>query len=316
MDIVALGELLIDFTQNGISEQGMKQYERNPGGAPSNMLVAAGNLGCKTALIGKVGDDMHGHFLRDMLHAKGTDVSNVIVDPEVFTTLAFVNIAPNGERSFSFARKPGADTCLKPEEVDMDLIKGAKVFHFGSLSLTDEPARSATTAALRAAKDYGVTISFDPNYREVLWQNKEDARAAIEKALPFADIIKCSDEECELVTGIKNPIEASKRLTAMGKKIVVVTLGRDGALVRTQEGYTIVPAFAANAVDTTGAGDAFMGGFLAAFIKSGKSRSQTALSDLAAYARVGNAVACLCVQGRGGMNSMPDPESVEKLLNE
>jgi len=313
-DIVALGELLIDFTQDGVSAQGMNEYERNPGGAPANMLVAAGNLGCSTAMIAKVGDDMHGRFLKAVLDEHGVDTSSVIFDRNAFTTLAFVNISPDGERNFSFARKPGADTCLRPDELDKELIKTSKIFHFGSLSLTDEPAKSATYAALNAAKESGVTICFDPNYRAPLWPSFEAAAQAVREALPYADIVKISDEETLLVTGVEDPVDASKRLVESGIKAALVTLGKDGALVRSRDGFTFVPAFVGNVIDTTGAGDSFTGGFLARLIQSGQKISEVSLDDLCEFAKTGNAVATLCIQKRGGISSIPRKEDVEKLI--
>lgn len=316
MDIVALGELLIDFTQDGVSPQGMNVYERNPGGAPANLLVAAAHLGCETAMIAKVGDDMHGRYLKTVLEEHRVDTSNVILDPEVFTTLAFVNIAPDGERSFAFARKPGADTCLRVGEVDMDLVRAGRVFHFGTLSLTDEPAKGATIAAVRTAVESGVTVSFDPNYRADLWRSRTAAEAAARGVLPYVDIVKCSEEETGLLTGEKDPILASEKLVAAGKKVAVVTLGEQGALVRNREGYRMVPAFSGNVVDTTGAGDSFMGGFLTGLAQSGKKPEEVSLEELASFARIGNAVAALCVQGRGGISAIPDREAVEALLEQ
>ena len=316
MDIIALGELLIDFTQDGLSARGMNEYERNPGGAPANMLVAAAHMGCETALIAKVGDDMHGRYLKSVLEEHCVDVSNVILDPKVYTTLAFVNIAPDGERSFSFARKPGADTCLHSDEVDMERIKRGKVFHFGTLSLTDEPVKGATIAAVQAAAQSGVIVSFDPNYRANLWKDRAAAKAAVQEILPYVDIIKCSDEETGLLTGEEDPLFASEKLVAAGKKVAVVTMGKRGALVRNREGYRIVPAFTGTVVDTTGAGDAFMGGFLSALVRSGRKPEEISLEEWMSFARVGNAVAMLCVQGRGGISSMPHREAVEALLKQ
>lgn len=314
MDIVALGELLIDFTQDGVSAQGMNEYERNPGGAPANLLVAAAHLGCETAMIAKVGDDMHGRYLKTVLEEHHVDISHVILDPEVFTTLAFVNIAPDGERSFSFARKPGADTCLRADEVDMGLVRAGKVFHFGTLSLTDEPVKGTTIAAVRSAVESGVTVSFDPNYRDSLWRSRTAAEAAVREVLPYVDIVKCSEEETGLLTGEEDSLSAAEKLVADGKKIVIVTLGKRGALVRNREGYRLVPAFSGNVVDTTGAGDSFMGGFLAGLVRSGKKPEELSLEELATFARLGNAVAMLCVQDRGGINSIPDRKAVEALL--
>ena len=175
VDIVALGELLIDFTEAGHSQGGRKLFEQNPGGAPANLLTVASHFGYRTSFIGKVGNDMHGKFLKRTLQTEGINTDAIVEDPDYFTTLAFVEIGENGERNFSFARKPGADTQLKKEELDQMLISGCRIFHFGSLSLTDEPAESATIEAVKMAKAVGVLISYDPNYRPSLWKNKECA---------------------------------------------------------------------------------------------------------------------------------------------
>lgn len=173
VDIVALGELLIDFTEAGHSQGGRKLFEQNPGGAPANLLTVASHFGYRTSFIGKVGNDMHGKFLKRTLQTEGINTDAIVEDPDYFTTLAFVEIGENGERNFSFARKPGADTQLKKEELDQTLISGCRIFHFGSLSLTDEPAESATIEAVKMAKAAGVLISYDPNYRPSLWKSKE-----------------------------------------------------------------------------------------------------------------------------------------------
>ena len=204
-DIAALGELLIDFTDRGLSDAGMRLFEQNPGGAPANMLAAAARLGERTAFIGKVGDDMHGRFLRDTLTAAGIDVTGLVLSPDVFTTLAFVALDDRGERHFSFARKPGADTCLRSDELPAPLLSSARVLHVGSLSLTDEPARSATFAAVEAAKRAGAVISYDPNYRAALWPDEAAAAAQMRSMVPYADVMKLSDEETLLLTGAAEP---------------------------------------------------------------------------------------------------------------
>ena len=194
-DVIALGELLIDFAPKSGNEAGYPVLSANPGGAPGNFLAALTQYGCSTAMIGKVGDDAFGRLLIRTLADAGIGTQGVIADPSVFTTLAFVSLDENGNRDFSFARKPGADTCLKPDEIRESLIADARVFHFGTLSLTDEPAASATKRAVELAKRHGLLISLDPNLRKPLWKKEEDARAAIEWSLRRADIVKISDEE-------------------------------------------------------------------------------------------------------------------------
>lgn len=316
IDVTALGEVLIDFTDAGISVGGQKLFERNPGGAPANVLVALRRLGRTAAVIGKVGEDMHGEFLRATLDAEGVDTRNLITDPQAFTTLAFVALSPDGERSFSFARKPGADTRLRSGEVDRALIEESRVFHVGSLSLTDEPARSATMVALARAKSAGCTLSYDPNYRASLWESEQEACEQMRSVVEHVDVMKLSAEECVLLTGEAEPETAARALLAQGPSIVVVTLDAEGAYVACREGGRLVPSFRAEAVDTTGAGDSFWGGFLCALVESEKRPADVSLDEAAAFVRFGNAVASLCVRGRGGIPSMPSRDAVEKLLAE
>lgn len=217
IDIVALGELLIDFTESGYSKNGMKLFEQNPGGAPANLLTAASHMGCSTAFVGKVGNDMHGHFLKETLKKEGIETRAVLEDTEYFTTMAFVELDERGERSFSFARKPGADTMLRKEELDEKLLSNCKIFHFGSLSLTNEPSRSATLEAVSIAKKAGVIISYDPNYRASLWKSECTAVEEMKKVISLADIIKVSDEESLLLTGASNYEDASDEFLKMGE---------------------------------------------------------------------------------------------------
>lgn len=313
-DIVALGEVLIDFTQSGVSESGMRLFEQNPGGAPANMLTASTRLGMKTAFIGKVGTDMHGTFLKEVLEEQHICTKGMVFDENFFTTLAFVELSETGERKFSFARKPGADTKLRLEEIDKKLLEQTKVFHFGSLSLTDEPCRTATMEAVKYAKEQGAIISYDPNYRELLWESKEQAIEQMRRPIPYVNVLKISDEETELMTGEVEPIKASERLVEQGISIVVVTLGEKGALVRTKEGYSIIPGFVSKVVDTTGAGDSFWGGFISRIVASGKEINSLTLVELETMIRFANAVAGICVTRRGAIPAMPSLEEVEEKL--
>ena len=234
VDIVALGELLIDFTEAGHSQDGRKLFEQNPGGAPANLLTVASHFGYHTSFIGKVGNDMHGKFLKKTLQKEGINTDAIVEDPGYFTTLAFVEIGENGEREFSFARKPGADTQLKKEELDQTLISGCRIFHFGSLSLTDEPAESATIEAVKMAKAAGVLISYDPNYRPSLWKSKEYAVKKMKSVVELVDVMKVSDEESILLTGAKSYEQAAEEILAMGPKLVAITLGEHGVLMATK----------------------------------------------------------------------------------
>lgn len=313
--ITALGEALIDFTPSGVSEAGMKLFEQNPGGAPANALAVFATFGEKAAFIGKVGNDMHGQFLKETMENAGIDTQGLIVADDVFTTLAFVSLNDKGEREFSFARKPGADTCLKKEEVDLSIIENTDIFHVGSLSLTDNPSKAATFFALEKAKEFGKIISYDPNYRALLWDSKEKAIEGMRSVLDYVDVMKLSDEETFLLTDVEEPQAAAKVLLDRGMSIVAVTLGADGAYICTKEGGVFVPGFASTVVDTTGAGDSFWGGFLYQLSKSGKRPEEISIEEAKAFARFGNAVASLCVEKRGGIPAIPTMEQVVKRLN-
>lgn len=314
IDVTALGEILIDFTPCGKSPAGQRVFEQNPGGAPANVLTCLSKCGRKTAFIGKVGADMHGEFLKSVLADNGICTDGVITDSDVFTTLAFVALSDSGERSFSFARKPGADTCLSQEELKEELIRDSKVFHLGSLSLTTEPAKSASFRALEVAKESGCIVSYDPNYRAPLWDSKESAIEGMRSVLSYVDVMKLSDEETELLTGKPEPKEAAEVLLDKGVSVVAVTLGAEGALVCTKEGGVTVPGYKANMVDTTGAGDSFWGGFLHKLLESGKRPEEVTLEEAAAFAKYGNAVASLCVEKRGAIPAMPTLDEIAARL--
>ena len=308
-DVTALGELLIDFTSLGRGESGMRIFEQNPGGAPANVACAASRLGLKAAFLGKIGADMHGAFLRSVLTENGVDVAGLVTDPEAFTTLAFVDLH-DGERSFSFARKPGADTRLDIRDLRLDVIRNSRVFHIGSLSLTDQPARSATLYALEQARAARCIISYDPNYRALLWRDREQAGQRMRSVLPFMDLIKISREETALLTGVDDPETAVEELVQSGIPVAVVTLGAGGAWVGTKEGTAVIPAKKVPVADTTGAGDAFWGGFLAQLVKAGIHPGELSLERAAAFTGFANRVAGFCVGRRGGINGMPDMEDL------
>ena len=313
-DVTALGEILIDFTPCGKSEAGQRLFEQNPGGAPANVLAALSKFSRKTAFIGKVGMDMHGSFLKEVLVENGISVEGLVEDENVFTTLAFVGLSDTGERSFSFARKPGADTCLTSMEVKKELIAESQIFHIGSLSLTAEPAKSATFEALECAKESGCFISYDPNYRAPLWDSREDSIREMRSVIPYVDVMKLSDEETVLLTDKSEPEEAAKFLLEQGVSIVAVTLGADGTLIATKDGCVHVLAYKAKVVDTTGAGDSFWGGFLHKLLESQKSPEEITLEEATDFARYGNAVASLCVEKRGAIPAMPTLEEVERRV--
>ena len=315
MELTVLGELLIDFTQAGESENGMRLFEQNAGGAVANVAAAAARLGHRAAFIGKVGNDMHGHFLARVLEETGIDCRGLVFSETEFTTLAFVALDEKGERSFSFARKPGADTCLEPEELDRELLQRSRILHVGSLSLTAEPARSATLSAIRQAKAAGALISYDPNYRASLWESESQARAQMRSLLPMVDMMKLSDNETALLTDYSNPRQAALALNSQGVGCVAVTLGAAGALVCVGGETQMVPGFPVSTVrDTTGAGDAFWGGFLSRFLESGRKAEKLRLSDAVEFARWGNAAAACCIQKRGAIPAMPGREELVRWL--
>ena len=314
-DVVALGELLIDFAPHSTNEAGYPVLSANPGGAPGNFLAALSKYGCKTAMIGKVGDDMFGRRLRQTLIDAGIDPCGVIVDPEHFTTLAFVSLDASGNRDFSFARKPGADTCLKPGEIDTSLISDSRVLHFGTLSLTDEPAASATRCAIETAKAAGVLVSCDPNLRKPLWKSEQAARDAIEWSLSQADIVKISDEEIDFLWRLSPEEGARKLLNEYGVSLVYATLGPRGCHAATrQAGVTVPSPSGIKPVDTTGAGDIFGGSAMSRFLKLQKAPGELSAEELAGIVRFACTAASLSTQKHGGIASVPETEEVLRRM--
>jgi fructokinase len=314
-DVIALGELLVDFTPFGKSINNMDMFEQNPGGAPANVLACLSKFGMKTAFVGKVGDDMHGDFLKKILEDLNICTEGLITDKDFFTTLAFVSISKTGERNFSFARKPGADTNLKPEELLQSQFNNTKIFHFGSLSLTDNPSRLATLKAIKLAKEAKAIISYDPNYRKPLWKTEEEAVLQMRSVLKDVDIIKISDEETELITGVKCPKEATKILLGMGIMCVIVTLGKEGALISTKSTTVCLKAKSTNVVDTTGAGDSFFGGILYKLLESNKPISQLTENDIKDFGNFAATTASICIQRRGAIPAMPSLQEVLSSLS-
>ncbi len=314
-DVVALGELLIDFAPKSVDGAGYPTLAANPGGAPGNFLAALAKYGRRTAMIGKVGDDMFGRLLLNTLRETGIETKGVVVDPGVFTTLAFVSLDASGNRDFSFARKPGADTCLRPEELDLSLLKDARVFHFGTLSLTDEPAASATRKAIEAAKAGGLLVSLDPNLRKPLWKREEDAKAAIEWSLRQADIVKISDEEIQWLWGVSPEEGTRKLLNEYGVSLVYATLGPKGCRAATRGAAVTVSSPAGiRVVDTTGAGDIFGGSAMSQFLKYGKAPADLTAEELTQIVRFACTAASLSTQKHGGIGSVPEQAEVERYL--
>ena len=258
---------------------------------------------------------MHGHFLKETLEKETVNTENLILDDKYFTTLAFVDINEKGERTFSFSRKFSADSMLDKNDIKDEILKNAKILHIGSLSLTNEPSKEATYYAVKKSKENGAIISYDPNYRASLWENEEAAKTAMRSMIAYADVMKLSDEETELLTGSIDPEKAGEFLMKHGVKIAVITLGGEGACVCTKEGSVRVSGYKSNVVDTTGAGDSFWGGFLYQLSESNKNPSDITLEDASKFAKFGNALASLCVEGFGGIPSMPTMEDVMNRMS-
>lgn len=315
-DVVALGELLVDFTENGVSPQGNPLLEANPGGAPCNVLAMLSNLGKKTAFIGKVGQDSFGRMLMKAVKESGIEVKNLIMDDKVPTTLAFVHTLPDGDREFSFYRNPGADMMLKKEEVMEEVIKDGRIFHFGTLSSTHEGVREATRYAIKVAKDNGLLISFDPNLREMLWASLEEARREIAYGLSQCDILKISDNELEFMTGTSDYTKGVSILRESYQiPLIFVTLGKNGSRAYYKDMMVEAkPFIQENTIETTGAGDTFEGCALNYVLEHGlEELSEENLKELLVFA---NAGASIITTRKGALKVMPEEEEIRKLIQE
>lgn len=313
-DVVALGELLIDFTQNGLSQQGNGLFEANPGGAPCNVLAMLNNLGKKTAFIGKVGKDQFGLLLKATLEELGIGTENLLLDEEVHTTLAMVHTLAGGDRDFSFYRNPGADMMLRADEVREDLIASAKIFHFGTLSMTHEGVREATRKALDAARAAGCRISFDPNLRPPLWDSLDTAKEQVRCGLQYCDILKISDNEIRWFTGEEDFTAGVEKIRKVRDiPLILVSMGPDGS--RAYYGETVVeaaPFLREDTVETTGAGDTFCAAVLNFVLDNGlEGLTREQLEGMLRYA---NAAASIVTTRRGALKVMPSPQEVEAFL--
>lgn len=314
-DIIALGELLIDFTAHGFSENGSYLFEQNPGGAPANVLVSLSKLGKNTALLGMVGTDQFGLFLKNVLNENNVNTQGLKFSETVNTTLAFVHLKEDGDRIFSFYRNPGADMMLTIEDINFKMIKNSKIFHFGSLSLTHEPSRSATLAAVTYAKENGLIISYDPNLRPLLWSSLDTAKQQITSCLKYADILKISEEEFHFITGIKNLDIGTEMLYNQGTSIILITLGEEGCYYRYKGGSGRVKGYKVNSIDTTGAGDGFLGGVLFNFCNMTLDEIKDIDKEsFEAIIKMGNAVGALVTTKKGAIPSMPILAEINDLL--
>ncbi len=315
LDVVALGELLIDFTDNGPSTQGNPTFECNPGGAPCNVLAMLSKLGHSCSFIGKVGRDMFGTQLRRAAEEAGISMAGLVEDPEIHTTLAFVQTLPGGDRDFSFYRNPGADMALTPEEIPAELLSKARIFHFGSLSLTDEPVRSATRRAVAMAREAGALISFDPNLRPPLWRSQEEAKEQIAWGLGQCDVLKISDNELLFMTGEtdfhRGAVCLKERYPNL--RLLCVTAGAGGSYCAYGDMWVHVPGFCLGGViETTGAGDTFCACMLHDILEYGlENRTREDLSRMLAFA---NGAAYLVTTKKGALRVMPTREQVLSLL--
>ena len=316
LDLLTVGEVLIDLTQTGVDSRGVRLLAANPGGAPANAAVAAARLGANAAFAGCVGDDSFGAGLIQTLKDNNVDVSAVAMNPVVPTTLAVVTVDETGERSFTFYRSPGADLCLTREQIPDSLLADAKIVHFGSVSLTADPSRTATLTAARDAKKLGALITYDPNYRAALWPKNEDAGARMREPLPMVDVLKISDEEMVLMSGKDTPEAAAEVLTGQGIKLVLVTLGGAGVYYRLQNGGDAmtgtVPGFSVKIADTNGAGDTFFGAVLRCLAKRGDPLGGLAQDELERILRFANKAASLTVSRPGALPAMPWLKELEE----
>lgn len=312
MSIVSFGELLIDFValETGVTVGEASGFQKKPGGAPANVAVAAAKLGQPSAFLGQVGDDPFGRYLADVLRAEHVDVSGLRFHPSARTALAFVSLAAAGERSFVFFRNPSADMLMTPEDVALDVIDRARAFHYGSITLIDEPARSATLAAVKHARERGLLISYDPNLRRALWSSDDAARQGMSGGLQYAHVVKVSDEEVEFLTGSADPAP----LWRDDMQLIAVTHGERGATLYPRGGEPVyVPGFSVDPVDTTGAGDGFVAGLLVKLLEHGGSASVEA-ALLPEIGRFANGVGAITTTQRGAIPALPTREQVEVFL--
>ena len=315
-DLVTIGEILIDLTYSG-RQNGVPVYVANPGGAPANVAVAAARLGADSAFIGKVGNDYYGGFLRETLTENKVDVSGMLTDASAPTTLAVVSLTDAGERSFSFYRRNCADTLLSPEEISDELLGNTRFLHFGSVSLTDDPARSATLFAAKRAKELGATVTYDPNYRANLWNSEKEAVERMKSVLGFVDILKISDEELPLLTGTDDPEAGTCQLfDEYGISLILLTLGADGAYYRRGGETGKAEGFKVKVADTNGAGDTFFGAFLSRMAALGVYKPDDLTSEqLFDSVRTANLAASLTTSRHGAIPEMPDLKELEDKLD-
>lgn len=313
-DVTALGELLIDFTENGVSGQGNPIYEANPGGAPCNVLAMLAKLERKTAFIGKVGQDIFGNRLKEILAETGIDISSLVMDKDVRTTLAFVETFPDGDRDFSFYRNPGADMMLREDEVNEDILRDTKIFHFGTLSMTHEEVRRATKKAVETAKAAGAVLSFDPNLREPLWNSLEEAKEQTAYGLSKCDFLKISDNEIRWFTGEEDFDAGIRKLRKQYDiPLIVLSMGKDGSRAYYKDlRVEVAPFLQENTIETTGAGDTFGACCLHYVLQCGLDGfDEDSLREMLVFA---NAAASIITTRKGALRVMPAMNEVQELI--
>ncbi len=310
-ELLSMGELLIDFTPTGQTEDGRLLFARNPGGAPANVAVQAARAGVTSGFLGRVGKDMFGDFLTATLKDCGVDTAGLSQDPDYATSLAFVQLNDRGDRDFSFYRDPGADTRLSYDTVDLSLVDNCSLLCFGSLLLTAEPSRSTVTRLVDYARSQGKITAYDPNWRPPLWKDKEEGVAQMRSLLGKADIMKVSDDELSLITERTGMEEGAKALFSQGVSLVVVTLGPKGCAVFTP-GFSLKKNTYDTVVkDTTGSGDSFFGALLSRIIQSGKRPAELTEEELSEFVDFANAAGAVCASQMGGIPAMPDTAAIE-----
>ena len=313
-DVIALGELLIDFTVHGTSNQGNTIFEACPGGAPCNVLAMLNKWGKRTSFLGKVGNDQFGILLKNTLHSVGIDTSHLYMDEKTHTTLAFVHTLEDGDREFSFYRNPGADMMLRADEVNESYLKNAKIFHFGTLSMTHEDIRNATKKALDIAKANHLTITFDPNLRPPLWSSLELAKQQMEYGFKYCDVLKIYDTELQFVTGIQNYDDGIQYLQEHYHiPLILLTLGKEGSRAYYKNLRIEQPGYIVDSIEATGAGDTFMGSSIAYLLE--KNLDALTESDLTEMLTLANASAALITTKKGAICSMPEIKDIENLIN-
>lgn len=316
-DVIASGELLIDFVPetSGVTLAGTTTFKKSPGGAPANVAVGLARLGVSSGFMGKVGDDAFGHYLAETLHDNGVDVSRLLFSAEARTMLAFVTLDTAGEREFMFYRNPSADMLYSPEEVDTAYVESAKIFHFGSISLISEPSSIATLKAVTTAREAGALVSYDPNLRLSLWESAQVARETIMKAWTMAHIIKVSEDELAFLNEVISVDDSEQLVRAMWHpelRLLVVTRGSGGCDYFTPDYARMVEGFPTDAVDTTGAGDAFVAALLKCLLDYPDIYENS--DRLHQVCRYANAAGAIATTERGAIPALPGEDQIEKLL--